>query len=237
MGSPDQILARLQTRLGHRFRDPALLTEALTHASYLQDHPDVPAHNQRLEFLGDSVLHFVLTNALYREFSSEREGVLSQHRAALSKGGFLSRLARDLELEEGLRLSRSEEDAGGRQRASILEDALEACIGAIFLDSDLTTAERVILHWYGPLRDRVATSSVHENPKGRLQELVQPEHGNGALRYEVIEATGPRHARIYKVAVYLNDGEIGTGTGSSKKNAEELAARAALVTLGARQSS
>ena len=233
MEAPSDILAQLQKRLGYRFRQEALLVEALTHASFIQDNPAVPAHNQRLEFLGDSVLHFVLTDALYRDFPTEREGALSQHRAALSKGGFLSKLARDLGLEAGLRLSKSEEDAGGRTRASILEDALEAVIGAIYLDSDLAAARTVILAWYGSLPARVAQSSGHENPKGRLQELIQPEHGNGALRYEVVAATGPRHARVYQVAVYLNDGEVGTGTGTSKKNAEEAAARAALVTLGA----
>jgi len=225
------LLRDLQTRLGYRFRDPARLLEALTHASYLQDFPDLPAHNQRLEFLGDSVLHFVLTDALYQAFPQEREGVLSQHRAALSKGGFLSALARDLRLEEGLQLSRSEEEAGGRTRASILEDALEAVIGAIYLDSDLTTVQRVILAWYGPLERRLEGMTANENPKGRLQELIQPEHGNGALRYEVVAATGPRHARVYDVAVYLNAGEIGTGRGSSKKHAEEAAARAALIAL------
>lgn len=224
-------LTALQRRLGHTFRNPALLIESLTHASYLQDHPKTSTHNQRLEFLGDSVLHFVLTDALYREFPAEREGALSRRRAALSKGEFLSQLARDLGVDAGLLLGKSEEDAGGRTRASILEDALEAIVGGIYLDSDFATVQRVVLGWYGSLGDRLALLEDAENPKGRLQELIQPAHGNGALRYEVVDATGPKHAREYEIAVFLGERPLGTGRGSSKKSAEEVAARAALVTL------
>jgi len=226
-------LAALQQRLGYEFRSAALLREALTHPSYLQDHPEAAPHNQRLEFLGDSVLQFILTDALFREFTAGREGVLSQRRAALSKGGFLTQMARDLGLDAALRLSKSEEDTGGRTRASILEDAFEALIGALYLDSDLPTTRTRVLAWYGPLAARLASSEDAENPKGRLQELIQPEHGNDALRYEVTATTGPRHAREYAVAVFLHDRQLGTGAGPSKKVAEEVAARAALVILRA----
>jgi ribonuclease-3 len=224
-------LTALQKRLGYTFRDPALLAEALRHASYLQDNPDGGAHNQRLEFLGDSVLHFILTDALFRQFTEEREGVLSRRRAGLTKGEFLSQLARDLGVDAGLQLGQSEEDAGGRGRASILEDALEAIIGAIYLDSDFATVQAVVTQWYGSLSERLALTEGKENPKGQLQEIVQPAHGNGALRYDVVNATGPKHAREYEVSVFLNDEHLGTGKGTSKKSAEEEAARAALVTL------
>lgn len=226
-----EALTLLETRLGYRFRNPALLLEALTHSSYLQDHPEAGPHNQRLEFLGDSVLQFILTEELYREFPTEREGVLSRRRAILSKGEFLTRLARDLGLDACLRLNKSEEDSGGRNRASILEDALESLIGALYLDSDLPTTRRILLAWYGPLDAHLSVSEDSENPKGRLQELVQPEHGNSALRYEVSDTRGPRHARVYEVSVYLVDELLGTGTGSSKKSAEEVAAREALAAL------
>ncbi|WP_415910771.1 ribonuclease III [Oleiharenicola sp. Vm1] len=224
-------LAALQKRLGHTFRQPALLAEALRHASSLQDQPAAGAHNQRLEFLGDSVLHFVLTDALFRQFPEEREGVLSRRRAGLSKGEFLSRLARDLGVDAGLQLGQSEEDAGGRGRDSILEDALEAIVGAIYLDADFATAQRVVLGWYGSLPERLKAMEGHDNPKGQLQEMVQPAHGNGALRYEVVKATGPKHAQEYEVAVLLNGRTIGSGRGTSKKNAEEEAARIGLDTL------
>lgn len=224
-------LAALQKRLGYTFRNPALLTEALRHASYLQDRPESGAHNQRLEFLGDSVLHFILTDALFRQFTEEREGVLSRRRAGLTKGEFLSQLARDLGVDAGLQLGQSEEDAGGRGRASILEDALEAIIGAIYLDSDFATVQSVVTKWYGSIPERLARTEGQENPKGQLQEMIQPAHGNGALRYDVMNATGPKHAREYQVSVFLNGREIGSGRGPSKKAAEEEAARVGLETL------
>ncbi len=229
-------LEPLEKRLGYHFRNQALLIEALTHSSFLQNNPEAGPHNQRLEFLGDSVLQFILTDALYREFPDDREGVLSRRRAVLSKGGFLTEMARDLGLDTSLRLSRSEQDAGGRNRASILEDAFEALVGAVYLDSDLATTQRLVLAWYGPLDNRLAVSEDAENPKGRLQELVQPEHGNNALSYEVSATTGPRHARVYEVGVFLNGKQIGTGSGSSKKTAEEAAARVALAALRAESS-
>lgn len=228
-----QKIAAFQQRLGYEFRSAPLLLEALTHPSYLQDHPKAGPHNQRLEFLGDSVLQFVLTEALFGEFTAEREGVLSRRRAVLSKGGFLTQMARDLGIDAALRLSKSEDDTGGRSRASILEDAFEALVGALYLDSDLATTRERVLAWYGPLASRLATSEDAENPKGRLQELIQPEHGNTALRYEVVATSGPRHAREYEVAVFLKDRQLGTGSGPSKKVAEEVAARAALAILRA----
>ncbi len=225
---PDQIVA-LQERIGYQFRTPALLTEALTHGSYLQENVTAGANNQRLEFLGDAVLHFIITDSLYRESTTEREGILTRRRAILSKGEFLTQLARDLGLDVCVRLNKSEEDAGGRGRASILEDAFEALVGAIYLDSDLVTTSRVVLAWYGPLADRVLPAEHAENPKGRLQELVQPIHGNIALRYEVVTTSGPRHAQEYEVAVFVHEQKLGTGRGTSKKTAEEAAARAALA--------
>lgn len=231
--SADANIAALQKRLGYEFRNPALLLEALTHSSYLQDEPTAGPHNQRLEFLGDSVLQFVLTDVLYRQFATEREGALSRRRAILSKGAFLTKMARDLGLDACIRLNKSEEDMGGRNRASILEDVFEALVAALYLDSDLDTVRRVVLTWYGPLDDRISASEGTDNPKGQLQELVQPDHGNSALIYEISGTSGPRHARVYEAAVYLNDQMLGSGTGSSKKLAEEAAARAALLTLRA----
>lgn len=228
-------LAALQKRLGYTFRNPTVLREALTHGSYVPEHADAGPHNQRLEFLGDAVLHLVLTEALFREFPGEREGVLSRRRASLTKGKFLCQLARDLGIADGLLLGRSEEDAGGRNRDSILEDAMEAVVGALYLDSDFDTARRVVLSWYGSISARVAVTEGGENPKGRLQELIQPEHGNNALRYDVVNADGPKHAREYEVTVFLLDQPLGSGRGTSKKTAEEQAARVALETLRARR--
>lgn len=223
-------LTKLQARLDYTFRDAELLETAVTHPSWLQDHPGETATNQRLEFLGDAVLQLVLTEALFALFPADREGELSQRRASLTKGVFLFQLAREIGLDPCLRLGGSEEAGGGRSRASALEDALEAVIGALYLDSDLATTRRVVLALYGPLPDRLALATA-DNPKGRLQELVQPRHGNDALRYEVTRTEGADHARAYEVSVFLLTRLLGTGRGTSKKLAEEAAALEALKTL------
>ncbi|MBL9191423.1 MAG: ribonuclease III [Opitutaceae bacterium] len=222
-------LSDLQERLGYTFRDPGLLVEALTHPSYLQDDPKTTQSNQRLEFLGDAVLHLLLTDALFQRYPEEREGSLTKRRATLTKGTYLAGLARHLGLEAMLRLGGGEESTGGRSRAAALEDAMEAVIGAIYRDSDFATVRTVVLAWYGDVDRRVAELESGENPKGRLQERVQPVHGNGALRYEVSSIDGKDHERSYEVVVYLKDQSIGRGRGPSKKVAEEAAAREALL--------
>lgn len=223
-------LEKLQTRLGYTFRDAALLERALTHTSYLPEHPGIES-NQRLEFLGDAVLQLVLTEALFQLFPADREGPLSRRRATLANGVFLAQLARDIGLDVSLRLGASEESTGGRSRASALGDAFEAVIGAVYLDSDFATARQIVLALYGDLSTRLAIVGDDDNPKGRLQERVQPTHGNDALRYEVTATDGADHARAYEVVVRLLDQPIGRGRGTSKKLAEEAAAREALKNL------
>lgn len=223
-------LGQLQERIGYTFRNPALLRQAVTHTSYLQDEPTAES-NQRLEFLGDAVLQIVLTEALFQLFPSGREGLLSKRRAALANGSFLARLAREIKLDESLCLGASEEATGGRTRAAASGDAFEALVGAIYLDSDFSTVRELLLGLYGSLADRLAVVENVDNPKGRLQELIQPAHGNKALRYEVVRANGQDHAREYEVTVFLLDRPVGTGCGTSKKLAEESAARAALETV------
>lgn len=228
-------LQKLESRIGHTFRDQTLLQRAVTHPSYLQDHPETPESNQRLEFLGDAVLQLVLTEDLFELFPLEREGVLSKHRAALANGAFLTQLAREIGLDACLRLGASEESTGGRTRASALEDAFEALIGALYLDSDIDQVRRVLHQMYGPLPERLASGEAVGNPKGQLQERVQPLHGNQAVRYEVTRIDGQDHAREYEVCVYIVDRAYGTGRGKSKKQAEEAAAREALIALAAEQ--
>jgi len=218
---------KLQARLGHTFRDAALLERALTHTSFVPEHPGAES-NQRLEFLGDAVLQLVLTEALFQLFPADREGPLSRRRATLANGLFLAQLARDVGVDACLRLGGSEETTGGRGRVSALGDALEAVLGAVYLDSDLETTRRVVLALYGDLAARLAVVGDDDNPKGRLQELIQPTHGNDALRYEVIATEGADHARAYEVVVRLLDQPLGRGRGTSKKLAEEAAAREAL---------
>lgn len=219
-------------RLGYTFRDPALLQLALTHPSLLQERPELPEHNQRLEFLGDAVLQLVVTEALFATYPAEREGPLSQRRAAITKGGFLASLAREIGLAAALQMSTSEEQTGGRDRDSALEDAFEAVIGAVYLDSDYPTVREIVLQLYGPLATRLDRTVSRENPKGRLQEKIQPLLGNSAVRYEVTHIAGDDHAREYEAIVYIQDQPRGRGRGPSKKTAEEAAAREALVSLG-----
>lgn len=224
-------LTQLEIRIDHAFRDRSLLERAVTHPSLLQDRPELVESNQRLEFLGDAVLQLVLTQALFELFPGDREGVLSKRRAALANGVFLAGIAREIGLDLALRLGASEESTGGRTRSAALEDAFEALVGAVFLDSDLPTARRVLLGLYGHLPERLALVEDIENPKGRLQELIQPVHGNNALHYDVVRIDGEDHAREYEVVVRLLDRPLGEGRGPSKKSAEEAAARAALITM------
>ena len=219
----------LQERLGYRFKSLDLLKTAATHPSFLQDNPDVPDSNQRLEFLGDAVLQLILTEALFQLFPEDREGPLSKRRSTLSKGRYLSGLAERLGIAPCLRLSTSEEQCGGRKRQSTLEDAFEAVIGAVYIDSDFATARRIVLALYGSLEARLLESQPAENPKGQLQERVQPAHGNHALRYQVVHVSGQDHAREYEAQLFLNEVLIGKGRGPSKKSAEENAARQGLV--------
>ncbi|NDC74940.1 ribonuclease III [bacterium] len=221
-------LAALEVRLGHVFARPALLVEALTHPSYLNEHPDAGPHNQRLEFLGDAVLGQILTTELFHAFPGEPEGALSRRRSVLNNGRTLAELALGLGLDTALRLGGSENTPEGRTRPSSLEDAFEALVGALYLDAGPDTTRARVLSIYGPLHERLATGLVTDNPKGRLQELVQPIHGNTALRYETVQSGGVDHAKEYVSTLYLAERPLGTGRGLSKKTAEEAAAREAL---------
>lgn len=224
-------LKTLQERIGYGFRDPDYLTRALTHASWLQDNPGAGGDNQRLEFLGDSILQLILTEALFALFPQDSEGDLTKRRAVLGKGEFLAGLAREIGLDRCLRLGAGEEAAGGRARDAALEDSFEALVGAVGLDGGTESARRTVLGIYGDLGRRLAALEGRANPKGRLQELIQPLHGNQAIRYEVVSTAGADHERAYEVAVFVQDRRVASGRGPSKKLAEEEAARAALAAL------
>ncbi len=224
-------LQDLQARVGYVFRDPSRLKRALTHPSLARERPSPDENNQRLEFLGDSVLQLILTEALYSLYPEDREGELSPRRAVLTGGKFLSGLAREIGLDRCLRMAAHEEAAGGRRRDSALEDAFEALVGAIHLDGGLESARRSVLAVYGDLEERLAANIPRANPKGRLQEIVQAEQGNQALRYELVSTEGADHELKFEVAVFLLGRRLGSGRGPTKKQAEEEAARAALVVL------
>jgi ribonuclease III len=229
-GAP--IDADLETAIGYTFTDRSLLRLSLTHPSFvLQLDPDERSSNQRLEFLGDAVLNLVLAEALYLAMPDQREGALSRDRAILARGSELVAIARRLGLHGHLRLGEGVAINSARGLDSILEDALEAVVGAIYLDSDLPTARRVVLAWYGDWRARLGERQTRHNPKGRLQEILQARMDTDSIRYETVASAGPDHRKQFSVELLINGECVGRGVGSSKKEAQEAAARKALLTL------
>ncbi|MFI5335993.1 MAG: ribonuclease III [Opitutales bacterium] len=222
-------LAQLQHRLDYRFRDPARLELALTHPSFLNESGAAKESNQRLEFLGDAVLQLILSEELFRLYPHEREGALTLRRKKLVEGRFTAGLAAELGLGHLLRVPATA--AAVTRTQSALEDAFEALVAAIFLDAGYERTRQIVLGLYGDVAERLKIALPADNPKGQLQEKVQPLHGNNALRYDVVRTSGAAHAREFEVAVYFKDRLLGTGHGPSKKLAEEAAAQVALQTL------
>ncbi len=227
-GEPD--LSQLEERIGYSFKNKSLLVRSLTHPSFTTGCPEAK-HNQRLEFLGDAVLGLVLAEALFTEFPDQREGTLTHYRSMLVKGRQLYQLAEEIELGSFLRLGDAEDAQGGRERASILEDALEAVIGAIYMEAGLEGVRESVLKIFGALNERLDAQLDDHNPKGQLQELLQPSLGNNSIEYRVTEESGPDHKKEFTIEVWI-DGECkGSGSGNSKKVAEEAAARMALFNI------
>jgi ribonuclease-3 len=223
-------LSALQTRLGYAFRDESLLRLAVTHPSVAHEH-DAPAqHNQRLEFLGDAVLQLALTRELYDRFPGFDEGPLTKARAKLVNRRSLAGHGRALGLGGHLILSRGEERQGGRERSSALADACEALVGAIFLDGGYEAARAFILREFAEAAGNLGDLPAIENPKGELQELLQPG-SKEAPQYLVVSSTGPDHNRNFECTVRHGGIELARGTGNSKKAAESQAALAALKRL------
>lgn len=223
-------LVDLQERIGHQFRDLALLELALTHPSLGAVPGAAIRDNQRLEFLGDAVLQMVLTDELYRRFDAASEGPLTTARAHLVNRKTLATRARALGLGKHLRLGRGEETSGGRERASALADAYEAILGAIYLDGGLDAARMVILAHFRDVCGELEVMPNLDNPKGELQERLQAE-SNEPPDYRLESVTGPDHDRRFECAVLHRGVELGRGEGRSKKDAESAAAVEALRSL------
>ncbi len=225
-------LAELQQRLGHVFRDEALLRLAFTHPSIAHDANAPLPHNQRLEFLGDSVLGLILSQTLYEKFPDDDEGALTKSRAKLVNAASLAAHGRTLGLGAHLILSRGEENTGGRERTSALTDAFEALLGAIFMDGGFDAAREFVLREFAAEIRELDLPAGIDNPKGELQELLQAQ-SPVAPEYEFIAASGPDHDRVFECAVKHAGAELARGTGKSKKAAESAAALAALEKLRA----
>lgn len=218
----------LQQALGYCFHDESLLERALTHTSYANENRTrALTHNERLEFMGDSILGFVVAEYLYRSYPQCPEGELTRMRAELVCERSLAVMARELHLGACLRLGRGEEHSGGRTRPSILSDACEAIMAAAYLDGGLEAAKGII---YRHVLDRVAESTHSADYKTMLQELVQRKK-NQTLAYQLVSESGPDHAKTFTVAVLYNGEPVGEGSGRSKKLAEQAAAQKAYLRL------
>ncbi len=221
----------LEEKLGYTFRNPQLLQAALYHSSYANEHRGHGIEsNERLEFLGDAVLGLVTADELYRRHPDLPEGDLTRIRAALVCEESLHEVAQSLGLGAYLQLGRGEESGGGRQRPSILADATESVFAAVYLDGGMAEASRIIHH---VLLDKEREEAVEERRrdfKTELQELVQ-RRSNQVLHYEMIGSSGPDHAKVFEARVTINGVPAGTGSGRSKKEAEQAAACSALKTM------
>ncbi|MBP5230772.1 MAG: ribonuclease III [Clostridia bacterium] len=223
---------KLEEMIGYRFKNPALLEEALTHSSYSNECRDRhPQCNERLEFLGDSILSVITAEFLYGEFPKENEGFLTRTRAALVCENTLAVLASEIGLGDYMRFGHGEiVSGGGKQRKSILADAFEALLAALYLDSGMETVRSFLLPRLRRMLREVSRRGT-EDYKSMLQRIVQqtPEE---ELRYEERGEEGPPHNRTFHFAVYLNSNLLGTGSGRTKREAEQEAAYRALIMLG-----
>ena len=219
----------LETKLGYQFQNPKLLDHALTHSSYANEHHlGSISSNERLEFLGDSVLGMIVADDLYRTFPDLPEGDLTRIRANLVCEGSLVLVAKEWDLGRYLKLGKGENACGGRSRPSILADAVEAVLAAVFLDGGLAHDRDIIQRFLLDRMEQVNRAS--RDHKTYLQELVQRKSGQ-VLSYELIGESGPDHNKTFQMQVLLNGQPIGQGTGHSKKEAEQAAANAAIERL------
>ena len=217
----------LQKRLGYKFDNLELLYLALTHRSC------GASNNERLEFLGDSVVNQIIADTLFHKFPQSREGELTRLRAMLVKGITLAELARDLSLGECIRLGPGELKSGGHRRDSILADTFEALIGAIYLDSDYSTCRERLLTFFNPRLEQIDLSLMSKDAKTRLQEVLQAK-GESLPTYELVKISGDDHRQSFKVACLIKLlRQTFEGVGSSRRKAEQQAAEAALEVLEA----
>lgn len=225
MSHRQQQIDRFCSHLGYQFLNRQLIEKALTHRS-ASNH-----HNERLEFLGDAVLGMVIAKALFAKFPKVDEGQLSRMRSSLVKGKTLAVIAKEIELGDYIYLGEGELKSGGFRRASILADAFEAVIGAVYLDSGFDEANQLILKLYNKRLTELDPSEVTKDPKTRLQELLQSRRFS-LPEYELLSVTGEAHEQTFEVVCVISEKSIKTvGTGSSRRNAEQLAAEKAFSEL------
>ncbi|QCI20399.1 ribonuclease III [Buchnera aphidicola (Brachycaudus cardui)] len=220
------VTKKIQKVLGYTFTHKDLLRQALTHRSASSK------HNERLEFLGDSILSFVIANALYQHFPYIDEGDMSRMRATLVRGHTLAEIAYEFDLGEYLKLGQGELKSGGFRRESILANTVEALIGSIYLDSNIQTVEELILKWYEKRLEKISPGDTQKDPKTRLQEYLQSKHLSLPM-YFIVEIYGEAHNQLFTIHCKVSIiSEYLIGTGSSRRKAEQDAAQKALIQLG-----
>jgi len=225
-------IAILENRIGYTFKKKYVINRALTHSSYANQYglPYIE-HNERLEFLGDSVLSLVVSEFIFKKFRNKPEGKLTKIRAAIVCESSLYKKAKQINLGEFILMGKGEEITGGRERVSILADAYEALIAAIYIDGGIESARNFIIsNICNSIKDDMAGTEDRDY-KSRLQEYVQREQGTN-IKYEIEGEEGPAHNKIFYAKVTLNDKSAGRGSGRSKKEAEQEAAKSALAFLG-----
>jgi ribonuclease-3 len=219
------------SRLDLKFKRPVLLMRALTHRSYLNEHSDeVQEDNERLEFLGDAVLDFLVGAWLYNHYPEKREGALTRLRSALVRTDQLASFASQLDFGAAMRLGRGESSAGGRQRSVLLCATFEAVIGALYLDSGIEAVKAFVEPLIAPVAEQIISTQGDQDAKSLLQENVQAR-GLGSPRYRTVAASGPEHQKIFVVEVLVGDQVLSFGRGSSKQAAAKAAAQSALALL------
>ena len=222
-----QELKKFSQKIEVEFKNLALLNAALTHTSYANEKEKTIPNNERLEFLGDAVLELASSTYLYNHFNELSEGELTKTRASIVCQATLSKLAKKLEIGKLLLLGRGEESTGGRERTSILEDAFEAIIGAIYLDQGWNVAKDYVIRQLAPEFENSSHKNYRKDYKSFLQEIVQQDPSR-KISYVEISVSGPDHMRIFEFAVEIDGKRYGVGQGRSKKIAEQMAAKEAL---------
>ena len=222
--------AQLAERLGLNFENPALLTRAMTHRSFLNENSNASEDNERLEFLGDAVLDFVVGAWVYHHCPEMAEGDLTRMRSALVRNEQLAEFARQLDLGQAMRMGRGESASGGRERDGLLGSTFEALIGALYLDGGLPKVESFMEPLLASVRERVIMRAEIYDPKSRFQEWAQSAK-LGTPKYVTVGASGPDHAKLFEVEVRIKDQTYGSGTGPSKQIAAQVAAQTALESL------
>lgn len=217
----------LEERIDYRFKKRNLLILALTHSSALGPKKGADKNNERLEFLGDSILEHIIALHLYKTFPLGNEGEMTKHKAAIVREDSLAKAARNIELGEFLILGRGEEKSNGRERASILADAMEAVIAAVYLDGGFKNAEKTAIKLLGNNIRECIDGNSQKDYKTILQEEIQ-KNGSNLLTYTLKSEIGPPHDRVFTFDLHLNNQHIGTGSGKSKKEAQQKAACDAL---------